>query len=159
MQPFIEISEKNLHSFHFHGPQGDLPLTAVIDSCPDPRSGTLLTGRYLTRDTVTILDPLLILEELAQLVFRVEQFLDAAASILIGTTLLLVVLVFSLSWKLRQSETRTLLRLGCSRFTIARLFFAEIVLIASFSLACLAVVAVIAVQFGPRLLEDLVLHL
>ena len=158
VHPFIEVTQENVSSFHFHGQKADLPLTAVIALCPDPRSGTLLTGRYLTRDTVSILDPLLIIEELMQLVFHVERFLDAGASLLISTTLLLVVLVFSLSWKLRQRETRTLFQLGCSRFTIARLFFAEVVLIALFSFALLAPVAGVAVKFGPQLLEGLVLE-
>jgi len=154
--PFIEVTDQNIQSFHFHGQKKDLPLTAVIAFCPDQRSGTLLTGRYLTRDSVSIVDPLLIIEELLQLVFRVERFLDAVASILISTTLLLAVLVLSLSWKLRQRETQILFQLGCSRFTIARLFSAEVVLIGLFSFALLIPVAGLAIRFGPHLLENLV---
>ena len=120
---------------------------------PDERSATLLIGQYLTRNDVTILEPPQIIEQLMQLVFRVERFLNGAAVVLLGTTATLVMLVFALSLRLRQNEIRTLFKLGCSRFMIARILLAELILIALVSAVLTAAVTATAVQIGPEFLE------
>ena len=153
VDPFTEVTDENVHSFHFHGKREDLPLTAIIVVAPDERSATLLIGRYLTRNDVTILEPPQIIEQLMQLVFRVERFLNVAAVVLLGTTATLVMLVFALSLRLRQNEIRTLFKLGCSRFMIARILLAELILIALVSAVLTAAVTATAVQIGPEFLE------
>lgn len=158
VEPFTEVTDENEHSFHFHGKRENLPLTAVIVNARDERSETLLMGRYLARDDVTILEPPRIIEQLMQLVFRVERFLDVAAVAILSTTAALVILVFALSLRLRQREIQTLFKLGCSRFMIARVLFAELALIGLAGTALVGVVTLAALQFGPELLEGVLLR-
>lgn len=152
VEAFTEVTDENVHSFHFHGRREGLPLTAIIAVAPDEKSETLLLGQYLTRDDVTILEPPRIIDQLMELVFRVERFLNVAAVVLLSTTAILVVLVFALSLRLRQSEIRTLFKLGCSRFMIARILLAEISLIALVGAILTAGVTTVALQIGPELL-------
>ena len=114
-------------------------------------------GRYLTRDDATILEPPLIIEQLMQLVFRVERFLNVATVALLSTTAVLVLLVFALSLRLRQREIQTLFKLGCSRSMIARILSAELVIIGLASALLVAAVSLAALQFGPRLFESLLI--
>jgi len=47
---YMEITEDNIGSFHFHGDPSGYPLTAVIAVPYDEKSGTILRGRYLSED-------------------------------------------------------------------------------------------------------------
>jgi len=157
VESFTEVTDENEHSFHFHGRREDLPLTAILIDAPDERAETLLMGRYLARDDATILEPPLIIEQLMQLVFRVERFLDVATLALLSTTTVLVLLVFALSLRLRQREIQTLFKLGCCRFMIARILFAELAIIGLASALLVAVVSLAALRFGSQLFESLLL--
>ncbi|MGB6013054.1 MAG: hypothetical protein WBI57_17480, partial [Desulfobacterales bacterium] len=125
-----EITKKNIDSFHFHGNTSVYPITAVIAVPYDDKSGTILRGRYLSRnETLQIIKPEEIIDGLLQNIFRIKNVLDAVISIVALATILAVILVFSLSLRLRQREIQTIFKLGCSRLTIARLVGAEISII------------------------------
>ena len=49
---YQEITADNLGEFHFHGDQGEYPVTAVIAVPPDQRAGTILRGRYTSPDAM-----------------------------------------------------------------------------------------------------------
>jgi putative ABC transport system permease protein len=79
-----------------------------------------------------------------------------AVIMLVGTaTLLALVLVFSLSMRLRESEINVIFKLGCSRATIARLLGAEILIIALVSSAVCAVLLGFVVHFDQMLVRSL----
>jgi putative ABC transport system permease protein len=126
---FTEITDANIDSFHFHGDPGIYPLTAVIAFPDDTRAGTLLRGRYLEDPEHQVVQPRAVVNDLLDEVFRVKHLLDGVLAIVGSATLLAIVLVFSLSLRLRQREITTIFRLGCSRGTLARLLAAEIGLI------------------------------
>lgn len=126
---FTEVTDANIDGFHFHGDPSIYPLTAVLAFPRDTRSGTLLRGRYLDDPAYRLVQPLSVVEDLLDEVFRVKHLLDGVLAIVGGATLAAIVLVFSLSFRLRQREMATNFRLGCSRGTIARLLGAEIGLI------------------------------
>lgn len=155
MQPFTEVTDENEHSFHFHGRREDLPLTAILVDAPDERAEALLIGRYLTRNDVTILEPPLIIEQLMQLVFRIERFLDVATTALLSTTATLVTLVFALLLRIREREIQTLFKLGCSRFTIARMMTAELLLIALAATLLTAAVSLTSLYWWPLWIEQM----
>jgi putative ABC transport system permease protein len=46
---YTEITDANIDSFHFHGNLGVYPITAVIPVPHDTKSGTILRGRYLSK--------------------------------------------------------------------------------------------------------------
>ena len=125
-----EITEKNIDSFHFHGDLGEYPITAVIAIPHDDKSGTILRGRYLSREEIQqIVDPEDVIDGLLQNIFRIKNVLDAVISVVALATVLAIILVFALSLRLRQREIQTIFRLGCRRATIARLLTAEIFII------------------------------
>lgn len=125
-----EITKKNIDSFHFHGNTFIYPITAVIAVPYDDKSGTILRGRYLSRnETLQIIKPKEIIDGLLQNIFRIKNVLDAVISVVALATILAVILVFVLSLRLRQREIQTIFKLGCSRLTIVRLVSAEIFII------------------------------
>ena len=127
---YTEITEKNIESFHFHGSLDAYPITAVIAVPFDNKSGTILRGRYLSKEEPQqIVRPAEAIDGLLQNIFRIKNVLDAVISVVAMATVLAVVLVFALSLRLRQREIETIFKLGCSRMTIVRLVGAEILLI------------------------------
>ena len=131
---FTEITEVNLDSFHFHGDSSIYPITAVIAVPHDEKSGTILRGRYLSGEAGhQIIVPTTVIDGLLQNIFRIKNVLDAVISVVGFATLLVIILVFALSLRLRQREINTIFKLGCSRMTVARLLGSEVLIIALIS--------------------------
>ena len=127
---YTEITEDNIESFHFHGNLAAYPITAVIAVPYNEKSGTILRGRYLSKDeTHQIVKPGEVIAGLLQNIFRIKNVLDAVIAVVALATILALVLVFVLSLRLRQREVKTIFKLGCSRMTIVRLLAAEIFII------------------------------
>ena len=127
---YTEITAGNIESFHFHGDLTGYPITAVIAVPYNEKSGTILRGRYLSKDeTYQIVKPGGVIEGLLQNIFRVKNVLDAVIAVVALATILALVLVFLLSLRLRKREINTIFKLGCSRMTISRLLAAEIFII------------------------------
>ncbi|MCK5138748.1 MAG: ABC transporter permease, partial [Thermodesulfovibrionia bacterium] len=139
---FTEIKEENMDFFHFHGDKSKYPITAVIAVPNDAKSGTILRGRYLSRETVyQIVKSDEVIDGLLQNIFRIKNVLDAVIVVVGFATVLAIVLVFTLSLRLRQREINTIFKLGCSRMTTARLIAAEIfIIVLSSGLICTAMV-------------------
>jgi len=131
---YTEINEKNIDSFHFHGNTDVYPITAVIAVPNDEKSGTILQGRYLSKDeNQQILRPAEVIDGLLQNIFRIKNVLDAVVSVVALATIMAIILVFALSLRLRQGEIQTIFKIGCSRLTIVKLLAAEILIIVATS--------------------------
>jgi putative ABC transport system permease protein len=127
---FQEITAENLNSFHFHGDTAIYPITAVIAVPYDTKSGTILRGRYLEGGAdYQIVVPQDVIDGLLENIFRIKNVIDAVIVVVGFATILAIVLVFSLSLRLRQREIETIFKLGCSRLTIVRLMSAEVAII------------------------------
>ena len=143
---YTEITEKNMASFHFHGNLSAYPISAVIADPYDAKSGTILRGRYLSKEeTLQIVKPEAVIDGLLQNIFRIKNVLDAVIAVVALATVLAVILVFALSLRLRQREIQTIFKIGCSRMTIAKLIAAEIMIIV-FSSAVLCGIMMVAVR-------------
>ena len=151
-----EITKKNIDSFHFHGNTSIYPITAVIAVPYDDKSGTILRGRYLSRnETLQIIKPKEVIDGLLQNIFRIKNVLDAVISVVALATVMAIILVFALSLRLRQREIETVFKLGCSRMTIARLVASEIFIIVFTSgVLCSAMVFIVG-QFSNDLVRVL----
>jgi putative ABC transport system permease protein len=131
---YTEISEINLESFHFHGDRSQYRITALIAVPTNPKSGTILRGRYVSQDTSTqIVQPAEVIDGLLQNIFQIKNVIDAVILVVGIATMLAILLVFALSLRLRQREINTIFKLGCSRLTIVRLMAAEILIIIGLS--------------------------
>jgi putative ABC transport system permease protein len=152
---YTEITEKNMASFHFHGNLSAYPISAVIAVPYDAKSGTILRGRYLSKEeTQQIVKPEEVIEGLLQNIFRIKNVLDAVIAVVALATVLAVILVFALSLRLRQREIQTIFKMGCSRMTIAKLIGAEIMIIVVSS-AALCSVMMVAVRSVSKLVRML----
>ncbi len=141
---YTEINDDNLDGFHFHGDTSIYPVTAVITIPNDEKSGTLLRGRYLERDDAQqIIVPGEVIDGLLQNIFRIRNVLDAVIALVGLATVLAIILVFTLSLRLRQREIQTIFKLGCRKAMIGRMLLAEIVIILLVSgVLCAAVLGV-----------------
>lgn len=153
---YMEITDANIDSFHFHGDITGYPITAVIAVPYDAKSETILQGRYLSKEeTHQIVKPEDVIDGLLQNIFRIKNVLDAVISVVALATVMAIVLVFALSLRLRQREIQTIFKLGCSRMTIAQLVASEIFIIVFTSgIFCSAMVFLVD-QFSNDLVRAL----
>jgi len=153
---YMEITDENMDSFHFHGNIAGYPITAVIAVPFDAKSGTILQGRYLSKEeTHQIVKPEDVIDGLLQNIFRIKNVLDAVISVVALATVMAIVLVFALSLRLRQREIQTIFKLGCSRMTIAQLVASEIFIIVFTSGALCSGMVFMVDQFSNDLVRAL----
>ena len=153
---YQEITDKNIDSFHFHGDISSNPITAVIAVPADSKSGTILRGRYLSKEEAyQIVKPSEVIDGLLQNIFRIKNVLDAVIGVVALATLLAIVLVFALSLRLRQREIETIFRIGCRRLTIVRLIAAEMLMIILGSGVICGVMILLVNQFANQLVRML----
>ncbi len=141
---FIEVTDENAASFHFHGNFDEFPVTALIVLPRDDKGEALMLGRYQRDDAPAQMSkPIDEVQNLMQLVFRVQKFFNANAVLISVSTALLLVLVVLLSIRLRAGEMETMFKIGCARGTMASLIASELLII--FLLAAVCVVSVVLV--------------
>ncbi len=153
---YTEITAENLDGFHFHGDTSIYPVTAIIAVPYDEKSGTRLRGRYLEQEeTQQIIQPAEVINGLLQNIFRIKNVLDAVIALVGLATVLAIILVFTLSLRLRQREVQTIFKLGCRKATIAWMLWAEIAIIILVS----GVLCAVAVGVVDGYAEELVRRL
>ncbi len=156
---FTEITEKNIDTFHFHGKLTSYPVTAVVAIPYDTKSGTILRGRYLTREERhQIVKPEEVIDGLLQNIFRIKTMLDGVISVVALATMLAIILVFALSLRLRQGEIQTIFKLGCRRMTIVRLLSAEIIIIVLISAILCGAMVFFVSQYSNELVRLLIIR-
>lgn len=156
LMQYTEITEENIDSFHLHGDSAGFPLTAVLTLPYDEKSGTILRGRYLEKGTpYQIVQPKEVVDTLMANIFKIRNVLDAVIMLVGTATILALVLVFSLSLRLREGELNVIFKLGCNRTTIAKLLGAEVLIIVLVSaLFCVGILSLIN-HFDQMLVRSL----
>ncbi len=158
VREFTEITAENIDSFHFHGDLETFPVTVVIALPRDEKSGTLLRGHYQAEeDPAQFVVPTSVIDQLLATILSVRTMIMAAAAVVGAATLLIVVLVFVLSVRLRKGEIETMHRLGCSRCTIVSILFAEIGVVAVFAVAIAGGLAFLTSQFAATAIRWFIL--
>ncbi|MCH7726685.1 MAG: ABC transporter permease [Planctomycetes bacterium] len=148
---YREITAKNVDSFHFHGDQKNFPLTAIIALPHSEKAGTLLEGEFHSTDDLSqAIRPTSVMDELLSTIIRIRSFVLAGAVLLGVATVLLVVLIFMLSLRLRRRELDTMKKLGCSRFYVTSIVAWEILLVIGVSVSSAAMLTMITRQFGEE---------
>jgi putative ABC transport system permease protein len=156
LMQYTEITDENIDSFHLHGDSTQFPLTAVLALPDDDKAGTILQGRYLEKETpYQIVRPKEVIDTLMDNIFKIRNVLDAVIMLVGTATLLALILVFSLSLRLREKEIDVIFKLGCSKATIARLLGAEIFIIAIISLAVCGVLVSLILHYDQMLVRSL----
>ena len=150
-----EVTPENIDAFHLHGDPGRLPLTSILFYPRDMRAGTIVKARINVGRDAQMLVPGEVIDDLMAFVIRVKAVFDALAVVLAVSTGLMLLLVMVLSVRLRRGEILTLHRIGCSRFTVVKLYLIEvlIILIAGGGLALSGLIAIESIL--PDLLKVL----
>jgi len=150
---YAEITPENISAFHFHGSTDTFPLTGVIASPPDQKSAALLRGRYQDHETLQLVVPGVVLDDLLETVFAVKSYIILGLSILGLATVAVISLVFLLSQQLRKGEFSTLLRIGATRGYIAVLVVSEIGFVFMISLFLAAGLTIITRFYAMQILQ------
>ena len=129
LMEYAEVTEENEGSFHYHGDTALLPLSAVLALPASRKDGTLLKSAVNAEGSFQAVTPAAVIGDLLGVVFRIKAFFDLVGVFLLGTTALLVSLVFLLSSRLRGAEMRTLDRIGAPRRVGAGLIGIEAALV------------------------------
>lgn len=156
LMQYQEVTEDNIDSFHLHGDPAAFPITAVLTVPDDAKSSTILQGRYVDKNIpYQMVRPAEVIESLLATIFRIRNVLDGVVLVVGSATLLALLLVFSLSLRLREKELQTIYKLGASRSTVVRLLAGEIIIIVGLStLMCLGI-ALLVNYFDHELVRRL----
>ncbi len=151
----LEITPNNMGMFHFHGDTTALPLTAILVEPMDAKETAMVLGRYQYSDQLQALKPPVVVDEMMGMVMRVRQFLDANYALVAGAMGMLLVLIITLSRRLRSREMKTLFLLGCSRGTQFALQAAELLIIFSAAIGLALAAAWVTVGWARDYLNTL----
>lgn len=144
VKEYQQVTRANLASFHVHGDEAKLPLSAILVFPKDDKASTLLKAHTNLKTDYRIVVPTQVIDELMAVVFKVKSLLDTFSVFLAISTGAMLFLQVLLSMRLRAREMLTLERMGCSPGTVGRLYMSEIALVltAGISLAGLGVILV-----------------
>jgi putative ABC transport system permease protein len=154
---FTEVTMENIGSFHFHGDPALFPLTAVIAIPYDERSETLLLGRFVADDSLSMaLRPLDVVRDLFARLLPLQKMFALQTGLLAIIVISLILLVVSLSLRLRKEEFETMESMGCCRSTIITLWLSELLLLLSTALFVAILAAIISVWIGGEWLRGMI---
>lgn len=125
---YLEINETNVGTFHFHGLRSSYPVTACVVLPKDTRAETLLLGQYAStsESLVMLVQPLGVIQGVLDSVLRVRNLVLAGLLLVTAACLLLVIFIFSLTFRLRHSEFDSLAKIGASRGLVFGIYACEI---------------------------------
>ncbi len=151
---YAEITRENISAFHFHGSTNTFPLTGAIASPPDQKSAALLRGRYQDDETLQLVVPGAVLDDLLETVFAVQNYVILGLAILSFATVAVITLVFMLSQQLRKGEFFTLMRIGASRGYVSVLIVSEIGFVFLISALLAAALTYITRYYAMQILQS-----
>lgn len=152
---YTEITLANMDSFHFHGDASGFPLTSVIAVPHDDKSATLLMGRYLPETSpFQMVVPVDVVTALLQNIFKIQRVLNIIFTVVSVAMLLTIVLIITLSLRLRQSEIETMYKLGRSRLKMIELVAAELGVIVVTSLILTAGLTGLTLRWQAALMQQ-----
>ena len=155
---YAEITAENADSFHFHGDLSTFPVTAIVAVPHDDKSSALLQGRYQADDeTVQLVRPREVIDELLSTVFTVQGYVVAAVLFVGGSTLATTVLVFLLSLRLRKAEIATMVKIGAPRRAVATVVSLEVGIVVLASLVVAGILTAVSSRYASEIVRTLVL--
>jgi putative ABC transport system permease protein len=149
---YNEITAENIANFHFHGDHRDFPLTAAILLPNDSKAQTILLGRYDDLAELTLARPNRVIDDLLATVARLRTYALTISVLLGATTILLIVALFALIWRLRAKELLTMRLIGASHRLIATILATEAAIVFSVSILLAICAAVVVGQFGEAVI-------
>lgn len=139
LKKYNEITKENLHTFHFHGDQDELPLSAVIaaPASYEEEVVELLAKINLTKELQAI-RPTKVVDEIMEILLNLKRILDGFSLMIFITTAAFMALVLSLQIQQRKNERQILYRIGGGKNMVIAILGVEALILVLIS-ACLAV--------------------
>ena len=153
---FIEITDENIGSFHFHSSLSKLPISALILDPVDEKSATFLTDKINEIDYLQIVEPSVEIEKLIEKIFRVKTLFNIASAAIFIVTGLFLVLNTLLSIRLRSREMITMYKIGCGRFTILGLFVWEYLIVILLSVLLALLLSTVTVEYVQQMILQMI---
>lgn len=151
---FNEVTDKNVDGFHFHGDDTAFPINAMLVIPHDVKSEALISGRYQGSKDLQLFRPIDVLETLLGTLFKVEKLIMAALLLVAAAAVSVAVLVFWLSFRMRQREFSTLADVGVSSGMLWCVRACEVCIIGGGAL----LVAIVARGIASTMAEALLLR-
>lgn len=129
---YNEVTPKNADQFHFHGEEGDLPVSAIIVIPKTAKSQAILKAHYANSNELQIISPAKEMDDLFATVFTVQRMVTWILWAIGIAALVIGGLVFLLSYRLRISEFENLRNIGADPATTRALIIFE----AAFVILC-----------------------
>lgn len=158
VQNYMEVTDENLTSFHFHGKKSQFPLTSLLIYPVALREGILWEGRHQNQSEFLIVRPLDVVQELISLLINIRQVIDAVVIVSGVVMLLLLMLLSGLSLQLRKREMDTFHAMGTSQAVRIQLIGLDFLLIFVFSLPVTFLLSWIFAMMGKPLLFQLLIY-
>ena len=155
VQNFMEVTDDNLQSFHFHGRRSEFPLHAILLFPTSNRNGIIWEGRFQNRSDIQIVHPLAVVQELISMLINIRHLVDAIVLVLGAVMLGLLLLLGSLSLQLRKREMDTFHAIGASKSIRAWLITIDFLLIFILSVPVTFLLSWIFAMIGKPLLFQL----
>lgn len=127
---YNEIDGENMNSFHFHGNIDDYPVSAFIFVPNDKKSSTIVRGRFEAGELANqVVVPVNVVEHLLQSIFRIKHIFNTVFILVGMATLLILVLIVTLSLRLRKDEIHTMFTMGSSRYKTFEILGLELLIL------------------------------
>lgn len=148
------VDDTNLGRFHFHGDPSGFPLRAAIVVPASATEGLIARGRLADPDSGgQAIVPTQALDQLLEVVMRIQGIVRMLTSVLAAITLVLLVLIGVLALRLRRVELATLAALGVRRGAIVGWIVSEWSFLLLAGTASAAVLTLVSRRWGVQLLE------
>lgn len=157
LREFTEVTDGNIGSFHFHGNENDYPITSLLVFPTSEKSRSLLLGRYETSSvTSQIVIPADSIRQLLDTLFSTKDLVFYGFLALAAASGIMLLIIFSLSLRLRETELSTYRKIGVSPWRLAAIKIADLLVIVTagtlLAAATLTVTKSLAETIIPRLL-------
>jgi putative ABC transport system permease protein len=132
---YNSVNADNMDSFHFHGNTDDYPISSVIVVPDDHKSETILLGKFASgMFTEQAVVPVRIVQDLLQSIFRIEKIFNTIFILVGAATLIILILIVTLSVRLRKNEIYTMFMLGSAKFKTVEIIGLEMLMLTAGSL-------------------------
>ena len=153
---FNEVTNTNIQSFHFHGDRAAYPLSSAIVIPRDRKQRALALAFYQNEDSAQqIVIPLKAVENLASTLFATQRLALTAFRLLGLGGLGLALMVFLLSFRLRERELRTYSKIGATRHAIFCLQGMEVAIIVISAMTLSLLAGALTRSIAPEMLSKL----
>lgn len=157
---YNEVTLETASTFHLHAAPEQLPLSAILFFPMNAREGTIVKARVNegNEDQLRRLQAIVpreVVDELLAVILRLRLLIDMISILLGATTSSLVVLIFTLSTRVRERELLTLRRVGAPASVVRNMIGFECLIVLGLGVCAASILLFVLLFATPRLMNVL----